>query len=566
MKSKILKTMNGDTIIGMTNNRQIKQLGWADKASMSSWYEDDPSKNHLGLIELVSNITNHRLPILKNFFDKGAVITVNGAEGKFTYDLPIMKDGGAYTMEDTSGYAEQNGIDETVFPLKLNHPFTSGDILTYNAQYGEQVVVSSDYEVRREGDVWVHWVKLFNQDPEAFFPSDYLKEGVRYWKVDHVTGEYEERLSSIDTSNSPLSNVGTITCEFQLGGHRGTETYYSQYAGMRNINAARAESKRYWNQFMEEQKAYGQDKHGDVLDMFFVAKYDAALKKIDQSKMFIGHSLEYLNILETMKMESTGLMYTKGGMVSDVNGVKRVNEGLYHSWRRGTIIEYSNKITKNTLKKAQAIVFANRKDLLPHQKYTMFEGGYVAYTQVLELFRDHVIQQTNQLQALLGTDRVLPKSPITGKSLTALEFEPILFTKVNLPELGVVEIKHNIEFDYAPMSDIRDAGYEGLGYAHTSGTLVIKDITSKKYSNAYSNLPKGVSLINGGNAGANIYYVKPEGDNFWWGFSNGRWSPDNAQGIHSSFKRFGREFFSHVISAAWIKDLTRHVIIEKRRK
>ena len=48
----------------------------------------------------------------------------------------------------------------------------------------------------------------------------------------------------------------------------------------------------------------------------------------------------------------------------------------------------------------------------------------------------------------------------------------------------------------------------------------------------------------------------------WWGYQDGRWNPDKASGIASSMKRLGREFWAHSISAAWVRDISRYIVIE----
>lgn len=557
-----LKTVNGDTVIGFTNTNKIKELGWMDMASLHSWYQDDPNKNHLGLIDLFSSMADYRLPTYKNFFKTGAVIEVNGANGKFTYDLPVRKPTGIYTSKDTSNYSETPGVDGTVFPLGLDQPFTNGDVLTYDAQYGEQVVVSEDHPVEQDGDVWVHWVKYVTNDAFGYYPSDKLKSGIQYFKIGHILGEYSEQFSNIQTPD----NVGTLTNEFVLGNHRGVETFYTQYADMKNINGAVLSSQKYWDYFVKEQEKLGTDSLGRKLDMFFVAKLNKA-GKIDKRTVRVGAALEYLVILELMKLESHSLMFQKGGFINDINGTKRLNEGVWHQIRRGRIIKYSKPggITKGHIKEVVAYLFRARRDLMPFERRIKFKCGYMAYINMLNIFREEVLAQLEGLAPFLGTDRVLPSSPIKGKNLTSLEFEPVMFQTVNIPEIGIVSIEHDPSMDFSPLADRFEQGFFGDGYAWTSYSMMICDAADTEYSNALTGLPSGVKLIDGGTNSANIYYVKPEGESMWWGYQNGRYSPDKASEIASSMKRMGREFWAHNISAGWVRDISRYIVIELKR-
>lgn len=556
------KTINGDTVIGFTNTKKVKDLGWMDMASLSSWYYDDPNKNHLGLVELFSSMADYRMPVYKNFFKTGAVLEVNGANGKFTYDLPVVKPTGIYTSGDTSDYSDTPGIDGTVFPIKLDQPFTNGDVLTYDAQYGEQVVVSEDHPVEQEGDSWVHWVKYVTNDAFGYFPADKLKTGIQYFKVGHVLGEYSEQFSNIQTPD----NMGTITNEFVLGNHRGVETFYTQYADMKKMNGAVLSSQRFWDYFTKEQEKLGTDNMGRPLDMFFVAKLNNK-GKIDKRTVRVGASLEYLVLLELMKIESHQLLFQKGGFINDINGTKRLNEGIWHQVRRGRIIKYPKPggITRGHIKEAAAYLFRNRKDLMPHERKIKFKCGYMAYINMLNIFREEVLVQLEGLAPFLGTDRVLPSSPIKGKDLTSLALEPVMFQTVNIPEIGIVTIEHDPSLDYQPLTDRYEQGFYGEGYAWTSYSMVIWDAADAEYSNALTGLPSGTKLVDGGTNKANIYYVKPEGESMWWGYQNGRYSPDNASGIASAMKRMGREFWAHSMSAAWVRDISRYICIEMKR-
>lgn len=557
------KVINGDTVIGFTNTKKVKDLGWMDMASLSSWYHDDPNKNHLGMVELFSSMADYRMPVYKNFFKKGAVIEVNGVNGKFTYDLPVRKPTGVYTAKDTSDYSEAHGIDGTVFPIALDQPFTVGDVLTYDAQFGENIIVSEDHEVRKEGDYWVHMVKFVTNDAYGYFPKDKLKAGIQYFKIGHAAGEYSEKFSNIQAPD----NVGTITNEFQLGNHRGVETFYTMYADKKAFSGAALHSQKFWNYFLGQQEAMGTDTNGDALDMFFVGKLDRKSGKINSKTVRIGATLEYLVLMELMKLESHSLLFQKAGIINDINGTKRLNEGIWHQIRRGRIIKYAKPggITRSHIREAGAYLFRNRKDLMPHQRRMKFKCGYMAYLNMMNIFREEVLAQIEGLASYLGTDRTLPSSPIKGANLTSLELEPVMFTKVNIPDIGVVEIEYDPSLDYQPLTDRFSSDFYGDGYAWTTYSMKIEDASSAEYSNALTNLPSGTTLVGEGGKKENVFYVKPEGGSMWWGYEEGRYNPEKASGIASSMKRMGREFWAHNISAGWVRDISKYICIELKR-
>jgi hypothetical protein len=75
-------------------------------------------------------------------------------------------------------------------------------------------------------------------------------------------------------------------------------------------------------------------------------------------------------------------------------------------------------------------------------------------------------------------------------------------------------------------------------------------------------MPKGATLIEGGNAGANVNLVKPQGEMLYWGSTNGRYDYRKAGDIMSSMKQIGQDYWAFSIMSVWIKDITRFVTIE----
>jgi hypothetical protein len=560
MKGAFPKVINGDTVIGYTSSKNIKDLGWMDTASLSSWYQEDPDKNHLGLVELFSTMSSIRIPTYYNMFKRGAVINVNGADGKFTYDLPVVDDNGCYTLQDTSIGLEAAGIDESTFEIALDRPFTKGDILTYDMQFGEQVIVSEDHDVRKEGDAWFHTVQLVTQDKAATYPIEKLQKGIQYFKVGHALGEYSQSFSHVQ---APENIMRTITCEFQLGNHRGVETFQTMYAGMKKFSGAAMHSQKFWDYFTAEQERLGTDKNGNSLDMFYVGK-KGANGGIKKNSVLVGSAMEYLVLLECMKLEAHQLLFQKAATVRDVQGVKRLNEGIWHQIRRGRIIKYANYITRSHIQSAAAYLFRNRPDMQVFDRKLKFKVGQMALRDFLNIFREEFNLQTQTMNLLLGTDRQLPMNPVHGE-LNDLKLKPVIITEVPIPDIGVVTVEHDPTLDYLPLTERFSAGFYSQGFAWTTYSAVIWDAGSAEYSNAFSNLPAGTTIQNAGAAKDNIFYVKPDGSHMFWGYSNGRWNPDNARGIMSSMRQMGREFFCHSISAGWVKDISRYIVIEKQR-
>lgn len=550
-------TINGDKVVYFTNSKKIQMGSFVDSNSLFTWYQEDPMNNHLGLLDLFSNTTQVRIPLYTEIFKNKQILEVNGMNGKFTYDLPVTKTMGIYTAEDTSDFSDVPGIDGSVFPIILNTKFTKGDILTFSRQFGLDVVVSEDYEVQNVGENFKHWVKLGAVDAAKWFPADQLKAGVQYFKNGHTMGEYSVHYSGLENPN----NVGTITNEFILGNHRGVETSWTMYADKKSFGALELKAADFLNNYLNQYASQGADMfvYGDVAPN----SPNPQKPDIKRRGAAVGSTLEFLAIAEYVKLEAYQLLFGKAAVINEINGTKRINEGLWRQWRRGRLIKYSkpNGITENHIREAASYIFQSRPDLQYYQRRLKFKCGYMAYLNMLALFDKYVVAQTTGLSLFMGADRAFPQNPIKGTSNTDLRLEPVVFTQVPIPSIGIVQIEHDASLDYMSGSDRFVQGFNDYGFADTTYSMVIYDATDSEYSNARTTLPAGTTLIEGGRKGA-VYYVKPEGDNMYWGYENGRYAGKKATDIVSSLKTMSRSFWIHGASAIVNTDPSRTIIIE----
>jgi len=556
----IPSTMNGDQVIGFTTTERVKSLGWSDRATLAAWYREDPTKNHLGLVELFTNFSQVKVPMMKNLFDKKAVLEVNGMDGSFTYDLPVYKPTGTFTGRDTSGLHEFPGIDESTFTISLSKPYRPGDTLTYDKQYGLEIEVSEDHEVIQEGDYFLHTVKLKTNDKRAYFDKDKLRRGIQYFKTGHGLGEFSTQFSNIESPD----NMGTITCEFVLGNHRGVETSYTMYADTKNIMGATTQSKQFWN-YLQTEMGKIKDDMGRELDMFYTGKLNQATGKLKGSSVRLGATLEYLCILENIKLEANQMLFGRAAITKGINGTKRYNEGIWHQIRRGKLIQYARPggITREHIRRVAAYVFQGRNDLLPMHRILKFKAGTGAYMNMMQIFSEEFNRQLGNLGLFMGTDRNIP-NPVSG-TLDALKLAPVLIASVPIPDIGIVQVEHDPSLDYQVGTDRQSRDTLGQGYSKDSYSMVIWDASNEEYSNARKGLPAGTTLIDGGDKNSNIYYVKPAGEHMWWGYERGRWSPSQTADIISSKRSMSQDFWVHSTSAAWVRDVTKYVVVELRR-
>lgn len=549
--------INGDNIIRFTNSKRMKLAGFMDSAKVFSELmdpEQDSYRKHLGLVQLFETTHQIRVPFLKDLWAGAQVLTVGEGES-ITYDLPIVRDDyRCVTAEDTSALYDFPGKGDTVFELILNEEFTAGDVLTYDMMYGLQAIVSDQHEVEPVGENFRHYVKMSSNDPEAYFPVDKLKAGVQYFKVDNVLGEFSTKFSKVNGANRV---TGTLTNEFFLGDPRGVETFYTRKAANMKSAGLNAFTDEMYNSVSNQLDQMGGN------DMFIVGK-NLGNGRIGDAR--IGTLLEYFSLMELAQMEAKSLMFARGATIQDANGVRRINEGIWYSMRRGKRIEYARPggLTKNHLLEAAGYLFANSNT--PIEKRSIkFKAGWMAYQNVLDIFRHEALSQLANLpQGMLGADAQIGKV-FTG-SMNDLQMQYIAITGVVIPGLGRVQVEHDPSLDYEPFSDRLGRGFHSTqGFADSSYSLVIWDAGNPENVNVEDRV-RGAKLVQGGAKNANIYYVKPEGPSVTYGYEQGRMADgDSFTRVASSMKTMGRGFWCFNQSSALLLDTGRYITIELQR-
>ena len=549
-------TMNGDTVVGFTDAKTVRQsIVEHDLASLEDWYFEDPDKNHLGMLQLFSNITNYPLPMYMGMIKQDATITVNGINGTFRYDLPVTETYEVVTMEDTSLKYNKPGIDGSLFDIVLNAEFKQGDILSYDVINGCQLMVAPERPPKQEGENTRYWCKLWGRSRHKFFPKDMLRAGIKYWKITNVLGEFSTQFSSV----GGVSKAGSMTCEFTLGGHRGVEGETTMYAGIKSLAYADERTQNFLNTALQKVRQLSNVRGGDA-SYAIIGSRIPGTNEIDMRTARVASTVSLFCLAELAKMESYELMFMRGGRIHGHNGVLMKNEGLYHQLRRGFVISYARPggIKREHFLAAADYIYRGRSDMPIEDRVMRFKVGAKAYKNIVEIFRDEFFSQLGALAPLMGTDRIIA-NPITGSN-DGLELGTVKIKGVVIPGVGKVIIEHEPSLDYVDMVD-RSQLVDGMTPI-TSYSCIMEDLTDPAYSNAYAGIPAS-SEARIGNINSNVFYVKPDVGSMWWGYEQGRWSSRvSAQEIVSSNSRMGEQFWCHSVSACWVKDTSRFVTIE----
>lgn len=550
----------GNEVIGFTKAKDLSKLvpGYIDMTSMQEYYYKDPMRAHLGLQASWQDQETSFKPIYNELLEKRNVIEVDGFEGEFTFDVPVYTEKRVETVGDTSDqlYA---GMDDTVFTIILSDLFTKGDVLTADPWLNEhQIVVDSDEEVKQVGTGYLHYVKCTSMSKDKSYPSWLLKPGVKYTKINHVGNEYTTTFSKV---NLPSKGREILTARFQLGGIRGVTGYVTGFADKKSVLGLGS------NQIIDLIQTESENRGG--ADAVIFSNYSGNPQRpFTKQNLRAGSLMEYLVHRELDKLTAKSLLWQQGGIVRNDNRNILLNEGLIHQARRGFRLTYNRPggITKSHISNLANYVYKANPMLPVEQRRLHLKAGKGAYDNIVALFQDEALLQLTRFSGmgLMGTDRALPKTPITGQ-LDSLELGVVMFKGVFIPGIGNVTIEHDPNLDWEPLTDEQMIGAHQNGLPRSSYSVIIWDVTQQKYSNNQQGLRRdnfSGSLMQGANSNANIFLVKPEGVVTYYGQNNGMWDAGKQMIQQGGLKFIGQEFFAFNSSAIWLRDPSRVAMLE----
>lgn len=558
--SGITYEINGNEVIGYVKAKDLKKSfkGFIDLTTMKDFYEQDPLTNHLGMVNSWQSQGMKAFPIYQDLLKTRSVIEVDGFDGEFTYDVPVYKNNQIETTGDTSDqlYA---GIDGSTFLIELSEEFSPNDVLTADSWYNEnQIVVDDQTPVRQTGTGYMHTVKATSFSKEKTYPTWLLKPGIKYTKLNNVGGEFTTQFSKVQL---PSKASDLMRARFKLQGIRGVEGMVTAFADKKKLPAV------YADQIQELVDSEAEMRGGDVMIFGdYSGNPNSPFKK--NGNLRAGTLMENLVHRHLEELTAKSLMWQKGGVIRDTNGQTYLNEGLWHQLRRGKLIRYNRPggITVAILQQATEYVFQANTDLPVEKRRIHFKCGKGAYDNITALFQEQALLQLQRLAGLglMGTDRALPKSPISG-DLAGLTLAPVMFKEIFIPSIGTVTIEHDPSLDWEPGSDFQLMGHQPYGRGRGTWTAVIWDVTDGQYSNNKEGIKASNfsgKVVEGGNSNANIFLVKPEGVMNYWGSQNGRWDGGKAYIQQGGLKHLAQEFFAFNSSAIWVKDPSKFVMIE----
>lgn len=567
----IPSTMNGERIIkvirGKENFDSSTFQGMIDRNELL--FDEDQRRYHLGMITSFGMQGKESFSNILELLKTGGELTVKGFFGAFSFDKPFFDlQKGLRTISSTEDEAgDYPGIEDSEFDIILSEKCYPGDIIATDL-YGEspQLIVSHCESSLMNGQGWRTTVALTSGDREMSYPVSLLASDIKYYKIDHVVAEYDSQFTGVDLPTG--APTGLIRAEFKLGKVSGVEGFVTGFAdatkgGFATVNSSEKDC---MNQIRAFQREFAQ---GDERANTVIFGEPGNIESMRATSI-----MEYLVEKTLAKRTATSHMWLKPGIVKNRNGaVTYLNEGMWHSFRRGKRIEIPRHmgITRSHISEAVAYTFRNNPTKRWEDRKIHFKVGKLAEENFLILFQDEVkrqmdiYKQTGLLETLLGNRGILPKDMdiVSGTSLTELELHLLRFTKVPLIGIaGEVTIEHDPSLDYLSGNPIDFRGQYRDNYDWTSHTAIIFDVTDQFYSNNDYNIngaeqPSGDKVIT-----KNRYLVRPEDGMTYKGQENGRWDRGKTSGIISSSKLIAQGFWAFNSSAVWTPRPEDIVVIE----
>lgn len=158
----------------------------------------DSKPDNMGVIELWAMLKKVDVPLYSLGSMNGENIQlVEDANGRWTWQVPVPNDL-PMIVEDIDPTNITKGIDGQEFQIKLSRrEFGKGEIITYDKYNGLELYTMPTRDIIEAGDAAIYTVQLVNNDNVQFLDNDFLKPGVKFFRVGSARGEYGQEFADM---------------------------------------------------------------------------------------------------------------------------------------------------------------------------------------------------------------------------------------------------------------------------------------------------------------------------------------------------------------------------------
>ena len=540
-----LNQLNNAVIVGQTKFDPKK---FTDMNFLYNNYSKDSFTVYKGLLALWNQRSLVNTPLINMTELKNNVMYIPNTEGRFRYSVPYEL-GLPFIVEDVEAGNDKVGLDGQKFRIKLNENcYTNTDRIIADYRDGIELYVTEE-EIEQESDGWIYTVQLVSNNRKGtFYPKMWLAPGTQYMKLSNINGEYDTQKSSISSEGL---RTGFMQLQMELGGGERSVTHWiTGYGDMARIDEQKNPQMAFINQRLE-----------NMGSTMMYMNTDATGKPLPKTATW-QPTIEVLLRAEMEMMTEKDLMWAKGGFVTGSGRrTVKVGAGLYEQLRNGNRIQY-NDMSLTTIENSVANLYSKTGIPIDKRRTKIMTGtgGLIQVSKEIE-------EKYKQKMPFLVHAGDVPGGVLFGKDSMNLGFK-YRFTQFFSPVAGMIEFEINPALDNVYNSRTQD-GLIGE-YPIESYTYMIMDITDSAVSNAAARIDNiKYRVPDGFNSNANIVLVKPQDyGELYWGYICGTHHPTGPvamKGMMSANNFNGYQIWMKSFANIWVKDVTRTLIIEKKR-
>lgn len=497
----------------------------------------DSKPMDMGMIDLWAMTQKVEMPLYQmSSFDGKNTIEVDNERGEYKWETPITQDL-PYVIEDIESGNATKGIDGQTFKVKFNkREFGYGDIITYDKFNGLELYVVPNVDIVKLGsEGFVYTLQIVNNDSGAFLDNKYLANGTKYFRVSSATGEYGERLSSIQINSGMREFYNYVGQTDAHSEYSVTTPARMMIDGHLNKDGTVPVTE-IWRNFTKEYNDPSITSIEQLVTAMGAEKAKKAVANGDLQKSFLTN-LEAAHITKVARDIEHYLMWGKGGRIQqhDGNDDLRLSVGLWKQLDSSFKRVYNKANFSLEMFRAELYNFyAGKVDFTgpDPERDIIIQTGIGGMRMVNEAIKNEANGSGLIIQAA-DNDGV---GAITGKGMN-LGFG-FAYTSYKFPFLANVHFVINPAFDNLHTNDIENPQIDG--YPLSSYNFIVFDITD--------------------NTNDNIYLLKLKWDNqLKWLYRNGTMDyMGRTQGFQSSGRFSGYEVeFRQKHQAIWVKDPTK---------
>ena len=560
-------SVNGGVPVGQPIRSAYSNLKHVEKNSFERFAGG--TNQFLGLMKLWNHYNYVHTPLISMTELNKSVLETNGFNTTFTFGIPFMQ-GGPYIVENLCKDQSKVGLGKTAFPIVLSeNKYTNGDILTSDFRNGKQLRVCTikDYgeeaKITRYGDGYKYLV-LVAGGMDDYYPQELLLPGTKYYKLySDNGGEFENVLSTMSGMHDQeaIEMFQYVVGDSQMG----METWWTSDSQMITMDKATYTDHPSLQQLKQTQNMNALDSITNFFNIDPVTK-----KPIKQTGSWMPTFISKM-VAELAEMKERKLLWGQGDFkITNGREFQTTGLGYYQQIKqRGNYYTYSDFRQLFTyLQNIGAMLFANNRNVKPDDRRIRWRMGSGAAAELRKewgtFFKtDNPFLITGEHKAL---SNMLTADPKNGP--TDVVYRPLRFSKIFMPEIGLIEFEVDPKLDYID-SNLEQDKY--LGRLPNSAYMVfIEDLTAENFSNA---IPAGQTNTIGGQATSlgNTVMIKPRGyvDQVNYLVGSGYLHPilaaytgNKAGSSVVSTKEKGFGVMMYTCGEIWVQDPSRMILLE----